>query len=551
MGGESKNRRQLSYHGTRYSCREDETVLEALQRQGVSIPFSCRSGICHVCLQRCTSGPIPEKAQTGVRPTLRAQGYFLPCQCTPTADMQIVPPRNADLYTPAVLYRKEWLGANVVRLLLEPATALSYRAGQFINLRRSDGLTRSYSLASNPATDYFLELHVNVMKNGAMSNWIAETLAVNDEIDIQGPNGQFCYEPERAEQNILLAATGTGLAPLLGVVRDALHQGHTGELHLFHGSRHPRGVYLHDELLDLCGEFSNFYYYACVSGNDVPPGFLSGRTHEVAQSLHEDLRGWSTYFAGLPDMVEAAHRNALRSGVMETDIHTDPFRYTDLRGAARTGRVRNGGRLDRRSATPKTVNRRPGPDPEMWAALGEGQLLNTILTDFYDRVYEDPRLKPFFRGTTKQRSIEKQYLFLRQRFSGEKVYFGDRPRNAHHWMVISDELFDYREQVMESCLHRHGLPDHLIGRWLKMENSFRADIVKNAPWNRVIDGIEIPADGFGEAVLEVGTLCDSCGEEIPGGSRVRYHLRLGTTWCRRCMQNGDLETNTSGMKTYG
>lgn len=178
----------------------------------------------------------------------------------------------------------------------------------------------------------------------------------------------------------------------------------------------------------------------------------------------------------------------------------------------------------------------PPPDAEMWQALGEGALLSAVLEDFYGRVYEDERLAPFFHGVTQQRAIEKQFSFLRQIFTGEKVYFGDRPRNAHHWMVISDELFDYRERLMETCLREHGLPEHLIGRWLAMEEGFRADLVKDAPWKRVMGGVELPVEGFGETVMDVGTLCDSCGSEIDAGTPVRYHLRLGTTYCPRCAE---------------
>lgn len=178
------------------------------------------------------------------------------------------------------------------------------------------------------------------------------------------------------------------------------------------------------------------------------------------------------------------------------------------------------------------------PDPEMWAALDEGRLLNEILNDFYSRVYIDPRLAPFFDGVTMQRAVEKQYLFLRQLFTGEKVYFGDRPRNAHHWMVISDELFDYREELMGACLERHQLSPHLIARWMTLEESFRADIVKAAPFNRIMNGIEIPAEGYGEAVLEIGSVCDGCGGEIEAGVMVRYHLRLGSTYCPHCCATG-------------
>ncbi|MEW6646697.1 MAG: group 1 truncated hemoglobin [Pseudomonadota bacterium] len=180
----------------------------------------------------------------------------------------------------------------------------------------------------------------------------------------------------------------------------------------------------------------------------------------------------------------------------------------------------------------------PLPDPEMWQALQQGALLSTVLEDFYTRVYADTRLASFFHGVTKQRAIEKQFLFLRQLFTGEKVYFGDRPRNAHHWMVISDELFDYREHLMETCLRSHGLPEYLITRWLAMEEGFRSDLVKDAPWKRIMGGMELPVEGFGESVMEVGTLCDSCGGEIDAGTPVRYHLRLGTTYCPDCAGNG-------------
>lgn len=175
------------------------------------------------------------------------------------------------------------------------------------------------------------------------------------------------------------------------------------------------------------------------------------------------------------------------------------------------------------------------PDTEMWEALGEGCLLSDILDDFYTRAFSDNRLAPFFHGVTKQRAREKQYLFLRQLFTGEKVYFGDRPKNAHHWMVISEELFDYRESLMLECLRHHGLAEHLVERWKNMENSFRAEIVKDTPWKRKFGDIELPVNGYDEIALDVGSVCDGCGEEIDAGVTVRYHLRLGTLYCPKCM----------------
>ncbi len=526
---------KLVYLGTVFDCREGETVISAFLRHGVNVPFSCCSGVCHVCLRRCVGGTVPEEAQAGLRQTLRALGYFLPCKCIPIGDMEIAPRRDADLFSPAVVHEKELLAPDVCRVLLEPATPLYYHAGQFINVRRPDGLTRSYSLASIPRQDYFLELHIKRMRNGVMSNWIFEELRVNDEIEIQGPQGSCHYVPGCREQNLLLIGTGTGLAPLVGIVRDALHSGHTGQIYLYHGSRRAAGVYLREMLLDFHERYPNFHYAGCVSGGEAPEGFLPGRAHDVAFDAHPNLSGWRVHLAGLPAMVHLARSTAVRAGAGPTEVHADPFELRDrrcqLRSAERTASWRCANEIAQRAEDPR---RDPPPDPEMWAALKEGTLLSEILTDFYTRVFEDPQLAPYFRGVTKRRLIEKVFSFMRQVFTGERMYFGDRPRNAHHWMVISDELFDHREALMESCLRRHRLPGHLIARWRAIEESYRGDIVKPIPWSRIVDGVELPLEGFGEVVLAVGTMCDGCQREIVAGEKVRYHLRLGATYCRAC-----------------
>lgn len=174
------------------------------------------------------------------------------------------------------------------------------------------------------------------------------------------------------------------------------------------------------------------------------------------------------------------------------------------------------------------------PDPELWAALGEGAKLRAILDDFYAQVYADPRLSPFFAGVTADRAAGKQYAFLAQIFTGAPHYFGERPRNAHSWMVISNELFDYREALMARTLRRHGLAEPFVARWLEVEEAFRKQIVKDQPRGRRYGKHEVPAEGYGEDTLTVGSLCDHCGGEMPSGTRARYHLRTGHAYCQAC-----------------
>ncbi len=149
-------------------------------------------------------------------------------------------------------------------------------------------------------------------------------------------------------------------------------------------------------------------------------------------------------------------------------------------------------------------------------------------------MFEDPRLAPFFHGVTRERVVDKSYSFLAEIFSGERLYFGDRPRNAHHWMVISDELFDHRERLFEGVLRESGLAAPHVRAWLEVHQVFRKQIVKAAPVPRRMGGVEMPLEGWQEDTLLAGSLCDRCQAELPEGTRVTYHRRRGTTHCLTC-----------------
>ncbi len=174
------------------------------------------------------------------------------------------------------------------------------------------------------------------------------------------------------------------------------------------------------------------------------------------------------------------------------------------------------------------------PNPEMWKALDNGELLGRILNEFYALVFDDPKLAPFFENSSKQRARDKVYLFMKAIFTGEKCYFGERPRNAHNWMIISDDLFDYRSRLLEKVLRSNGLSEILIQQWLAVDEVYRKQIVKTKPIAKKVDGIEIPVEGYQTDIIESGTVCDDCENEIEAGSRVSYHLRTGKTFCQKC-----------------
>lgn len=328
---------RIAFEGMAFEGRPAETVLDALLRHGLDLPFSCRKGVCQTCLLQARSGALPPKAQQGLKETLAAQGYFLPCVCVPEADLDVVRPDAEALFVPAEVVAVERLSPKIARLRLRPDAPFDYRPGQFLNLRRADGVTRSYSLASVPGVDRWLELHVQRSLNGTMSPWICDTLAPGARVLVQGPNGASFYVPGRPQQPLLLIGTGSGLAPLYGIARDALQHGHSGRIELYHGTRRPEGHYLTPELRALAKRCPNFAYVACLSGAERAKGSPHGRADDLALKVHPDLAGWRVFLAGNAAMVAKARKAAYLAGAALADIHADPFEKKDLRRFPRRG----------------------------------------------------------------------------------------------------------------------------------------------------------------------------------------------------------------------
>lgn len=327
---------RLRVGAAEYVCEPGESVLQALLRQGVAVPYSCKKGVCLACLMRCTGGDPGEAATAGLKDTLRAQGYFLACQSRPEGSLDLAPAEDAGLFIPALVEAVKEVNAGVRQLFLKPLAPFDYRPGQFINLRGNGGIVRSYSLASHPLEQDALELHVRRYKNGAMSGWIFESLRDGARVEIQGPNGSCFYLPRDKAQPLLLIGTGTGLAPLVGIVRDALHHGHTGPIRLYHGSRTADGLYLEDALAAMTARAPDFTYTGCVSGDAGNGGLRAGRADDLAFADLPALTGWRVFICGNPAMVASAKKRAYLAGANLQDIHADPFELRELRTRPRS-----------------------------------------------------------------------------------------------------------------------------------------------------------------------------------------------------------------------
>lgn len=318
----------LTIEKNTYSCRPNETVLDTLLRENISVPYSCKKGTCHSCLLRSLDTPPPKAAQVGLKNTLIKHQHFLACLCHPEQDMSIQLPTQSDLYAQGTVVIHDRLNKNTLRLIIAFKSAFAFNAGQFVNLQRADGLTRSYSIANIPQASNTLEFHIRRLPGGRFSEWLHEQIKVGDTIAVSEPRGHCFYLPERAEQSLLLVGTGTGLAPLMGILSDALAHGHHGPIYLFHGSRDLEGLYRIEELRQLAKQHQNFHYVPCLSGKQPPEGFSQGRVHDVALASFSDLKTWRVFLCGHPEMVMQMKKMTFLKGAAMTDIYADAFLIT-------------------------------------------------------------------------------------------------------------------------------------------------------------------------------------------------------------------------------
>lgn len=508
----------VRYHDEDHVIADGEVILDALLRQGAQVAHSCGKGSCHTCVLRLEQGQVTHDKP--IDAAILDSGHILPCVARAHGEVRLAPPDLNKLTTPAEILSRRELGDGVFEIGLAPLKDLSYAGGQHVQIARADGLARAYSIASLPADDFFFHVHVRRVAGGAMSPWLCDEAAIGDKLNLFVPQGDCHYDAAMRGRPLVLLATGSGAGAMVAVARDALARNHDAPIVLYHGTREARGLYLHTTLQALAQRHANFRYVPCLSGArdaDWPDDAFAGRVTAAAFGADANLVDAEVFLCGSPAMVEDARCLAIAAGAARSRIHADPF---DAGG----------------NAPPRDSEKiaQIAPDPELWDALERGPRLRRILETFYERVYADDRLSPFFTGLPRDQVIAKQYAFLADLFSGKREYFGMKPYNAHHWMVISDDLFDYRESLFDWALREHGLSEAMIRRWGSVHERFRAEIVKPVARGMIVDGEEQPLRIHQTDQLDIDAMCDGCGHEIPAGRPVRYQFRLGTLHCEHC-----------------
>ncbi|MCL1039745.1 2Fe-2S iron-sulfur cluster-binding protein [Shewanella corallii] len=323
-----------------FHAQPGETVLDTLLRYEYPANYSCKKGRCRSCLLQFIEGDLTMISQRGLEPEQKKAGLVFACQCIPSPKMVLTTPEPNDLYLDTPIIEKQVLTDNIVSVTVGVPEDQKYQAGQCVNLRRPDGVSRTYAIARVSAPGA-VELHVRRKVNGDFSQWLYQSARSQDLLQMQGPWGFCHYFPGLPDDTLVLIGSGTGLGAVAGIAEEALSRGHRGEIHLYHSARNLADLYQHKEMLKKMLLHRNFFYQACISAESEKHEVDGKRVRladplELAAGRHNYDRSHRVFLCGEPKMVLKGQERAFLGGVPIERIHVLSFDYRELRKHPRT-----------------------------------------------------------------------------------------------------------------------------------------------------------------------------------------------------------------------
>jgi len=313
------------------SVQPGSNLLEALREHQVPVSYSCTAGRCGTCRCKVLDGQVLESGHDAVRPQGNADRYVLACQTVLTEPCTIeIPEPDEVVVHPARIIKAtvesvDDLTHDIKRVRLKPSKPLEFSPGQYAQLQFTPDHSRPYSMAGLCA-DGLLEFHVRRVPDGRVTGYIANQLKAGDAVRVSGPMGS-AYLRRKHTGAMLCVAGGTGLAPILSILRGAQQAGMSNPIHLYFGVRSDRDVYGLEDLAGLQRNNPNLHVHVVVTAGAHDTGHRVGLVTDAIAEDWKDLAGWRAYLCGSPPMVEAATQLAHDKGIDPAQIYADAF-YT-------------------------------------------------------------------------------------------------------------------------------------------------------------------------------------------------------------------------------
>ena len=325
-----------------FECNSDEDVISAGLRQDVILMSSCREGGCATCKGFCAEGDyqLVGCSVQALPPEEEEDGEVLLCRTFPETDLEVEVPYvyeriafgREDLEFEAEVTALEPIASNTVRLQLKRLpngsddVKVDFASGQFMDLQiPGTEISRSFSPANISNKDGELEFLIRVLPDGKFSNYLRDDAAVGQTLAVVGPQGIFSMVNNGLQPRYFVAG-GTGLAPIMSMVRHMHELAEPNQCTLYFGVNTEEEVFCLDELKQLQALMPNLTVRICVwhATDD-----WKGEKGTVVDSMKRDLESMKAlpdfYLCGPPPMVDAVYAACEALNVPKETIHTEKF----------------------------------------------------------------------------------------------------------------------------------------------------------------------------------------------------------------------------------
>jgi len=226
---------------------------------------------------------------------------------------------------------------DAVRLVFDDhQNKITYQPGQFITLiEKINGknIRRAYSLCSSPYVDEFPAIAVKRIDDGIMSNYVNDTFTDEKVLQIMEPMGNFTTSiDEGNERNIVLVGGGSGITPLMSILKSVLAREHESNIYLLFGNRNVESIIFKDELEHLYQKYHGRFKiqhvleYSKNNGLEAYTGMISdGIIKETLDQWNVPLNNAQFFVCGPEKMMDITFNTLKSMGVPEGNIMKESF----------------------------------------------------------------------------------------------------------------------------------------------------------------------------------------------------------------------------------
>ncbi|TCB50124.1 anthranilate 1,2-dioxygenase electron transfer component AntC [Acinetobacter sp. ANC 4779] len=298
------------------AVHNDELLLNAAIRQGITLPLDCREGVCGTCQGQCESGSYEQEYvdEEALSERDLAERKILACQTRVKSNAAFYFDHHSDICNAgeslkiATTVTAVELVSDTTAILHVDASSykqpLHFLPGQYARLQIPNSEEwRSYSFANRPNASNQLQFLIRLLPNGVMSNYLRECCEVGQTIYMEAPLGSFYLR--EVERPLVFIAGGTGLSAFLGMLDNIAEQPNAPAVQLYYGVSQEADLCEQQRLHAYSKRMPNFNYQPIIS---QASDSWTGKTGFIQDHLNKDQlaeQAFDMYLCGPSPMIEA------------------------------------------------------------------------------------------------------------------------------------------------------------------------------------------------------------------------------------------------------